>query len=117
MARFFFVAGACGAGLAVILGALGAHWLKLERPDTWATAVWYHMSHALALLVLAWAWTQWGGPWLQAGGLLMIAGIVLFSGSMYVYELTNISAFGAVTPIGGLCLITGWVCVVLAAVR
>ena len=117
MARFFFVAGALSAGLAVLLGAFGAHWLNLARPETWTTAAGYQMSHAVALLVLAWASAQWGGPWIRAAGTLFIAGIVLFSGSLYALALTDISALGAVTPVGGLCFIAGWGCLVAAAVR
>ena len=116
MDRFFFASGACLAGLAVLLGAFGAHWLSLEQPEAWTTAVWYQMSHALALMVLAWAWTRWGGRVMQVAGLLFIAGIVLFSGSLYVLSLTQISAVGAVTPLGGLCFMAAWACVVVAVI-
>ena len=117
MPRFFFAAGALSAGLAVLLGAFGAHWLDLTHPETWTTAAGYQMSHAVALLVLAWAWTRWGGPWIRAAGMLFIAGMVLFSGSLYMLALTNITAVGVITPVGGLCLMAGWGCLVAAAVR
>ena len=117
MERFFFITGACSAGLAVLLGAFGAHWLNLQRPEIWTTAAGYQMSHAVALMVLAWAWTQWGGAWMQTGGILLVAGIVLFSGSLYALSLTGIQALGAVTPIGGLCFLGGWTCLVVAALN
>lgn len=116
MERFFFIAGACFAGLAVLMGAFGAHWLNLHRPEVWTMAVWYQMSHAMALMVLAWAWTKWGGRVMQLAGILFIAGILLFSGSLYVLSLTQISAVGAITPVGGLCFMAAWACVVIAAI-
>lgn len=95
--------------LAVGLGAFGAHGLNdllLEngRLDTWETAALYHLVHAVVILALA-TRTKWApGPWLA-----MAAGILIFSGSLYVLSLTNIGWLGAITPIGGLSLIVGWV--------
>ena len=108
MERYFFVAGALSAGLSVLLGAFGAHWLELKRPPVWQTAVLYQMLHSMALLALAWAWTQWPGVWLQAAGWLMLAGILLFSGSLYTLALTGVRWLGMITPIGGLCFLAGW---------
>lgn len=105
---------AAGLGfLAVGLGAFGAHALKgaLQTNDTtevWKTAVLYHFVHALALLVLA---VLPGASRAAAG--LFLAGIVLFSGSLYLLALTNIKWLGAVTPLGGLCFLAGWLALIL----
>ncbi len=100
--------------LAVALGAFGAHWLKpmLESHgmiDVWNKAVLYHFIHAIALLVLALYGTANRGPWW-----LLFAGIILFSGSLYVMGLTNLRWLGAITPLGGLCFLAGWAWLVFA---
>ena len=94
--------------LAVALGAFGAHGLEKMlvangTDDTWSTAVLYHLIHGIALVVLA---VQPASLRLASG--LFTAGIVLFSGSLYVYALTKIGWLVAVTPVGGLCLLAGW---------
>jgi uncharacterized membrane protein YgdD (TMEM256/DUF423 family) len=99
--------------LAVALGAFGAHALKetLQINGTtsvWETAVLYHFIHAVVLLVLA---TQPGAS--RATSNLFVAGIVLFSGSLYVLALTNVRWLGAITPLGGLCFLAGWLCLVV----
>lgn len=104
---FRIAAGICFLGVA--LGAFGAHALKgtLAANDTaevWKTAVLYHFIHALALLVLA-ALPATN----RAAAGLFIAGIVIFSGSLYLLALTNIRWLGAITPLGGLCFLAGWV--------
>jgi uncharacterized membrane protein YgdD (TMEM256/DUF423 family) len=118
MSRFFLSAGCISAGLAVILGAFGAHSLK-ERlgPQMLAvfeTGVRYQMYHALALLALGLVGMRIGPgsarslrP-LTLAGQLFIAGTVLFSGSLYLLTLTGARWLGAVTPFGGLSLIAGW---------
>jgi len=100
--------------LAVALGAFGAHWLKptLEAnglTDVWNKAVLYHFIHAIALFVLALFGTANRGAWW-----LLFAGILIFSGSLYVMALMNARWLGAVTPIGGLCFLTGWAWLVIA---
>jgi uncharacterized membrane protein YgdD (TMEM256/DUF423 family) len=111
------ILGAC----AVALGAFGAHGLKTRvGPDMLAvfeTAVRYHLTHALALLAVAWASERWPGGASTAAGWLFAAGIVIFSGSLYVMVLTGARWLGAVTPIGGLALIAGWCVLALAALR
>jgi uncharacterized membrane protein YgdD (TMEM256/DUF423 family) len=103
--------------LAVALGAFGAHSLRttLETRgmlDVWNKAVFYHFIHALALLALALYGTiNRGVCW------LLIAGILLFSGSLYLLALTNLRWLGAVTPVGGLCFLTGWAWLVFAPPR
>jgi uncharacterized membrane protein YgdD (TMEM256/DUF423 family) len=99
--------------LAVALGAFGAHALKgtltaNAMTDVWNKAVLYHFVHALALLVLA------ALPAVsRASSTLFVAGIVLFSGSLYLLALTNVKWLGAITPLGGLCFLAGWVCLVV----
>jgi uncharacterized membrane protein YgdD (TMEM256/DUF423 family) len=105
---FFLRTAAVLAFLAVALGAFGAHALEefLEntgRVETWQTAVFYHLTHSLALFWVAGQRTrdvvpQWA----------FVAGIVIFGGSLYVLCLTGITVFGAITPIGGLSLLAGW---------
>lgn len=100
---------ACLAGfLAVALGAFGAHGLKatLDHNGTlanWQTAALYHLVHAVVLLVLAQRPTVARLPFVLFG-----AGILIFSGSLYTLAVTNLKILGAITPIGGLCLLAGW---------
>jgi uncharacterized membrane protein YgdD (TMEM256/DUF423 family) len=94
--------------LAVALGAFGAHAFKprlelLGTVATWQTAALYHLVHAVALLALA-----LGPPVHRWVAPLFAAGIVIFSGSLYVLAMTNIKVLGAITPLGGLCLLAGW---------
>lgn len=111
--RLFFIAGAFLAGLAVALGAFGAHTLESRvtppRLDVFETGVRYHMYHALALLAVAWAWTQWPVWQVTWSGYLFMTGIVVFSGSLYLLVLTDTPWLGAVTPLGGLAFISGWI--------
>jgi len=112
MARHFFVFGALLAGLAVAAGAFGAHALQqrlsAERLSTYEIAVRYQFYHALALLVLAWAIERWPAAGLQLGGWLMLAGVLVFAGTLYALALGGPGWLGAVTPIGGASLIAGW---------
>jgi uncharacterized membrane protein YgdD (TMEM256/DUF423 family) len=99
------------AAAGVILGALGAHGAVhtrlLDRGTlgTWETAVFYHLIHALALWVLA-GRTSGRTP---VAGWCFLAGIALFSGSLYVLSLMRLPALGPITPLGGVALIAGWV--------
>ncbi|MEY2585979.1 MAG: hypothetical protein QOD80_2005 [Verrucomicrobiota bacterium] len=100
--------------LAVALGAFGAHALKaaLESSgmlDVWNKAVLYHFLHAIALLALALY-----GAGNRATYFLLLAGILLFSGSLYAMALTNVRWLGAITPLGGLCFLAGWAWLVIA---
>lgn len=121
-AKALLLAGAINAGLCVLLGAFGAHALQsrlsTELAGIWGTAVQYHFYHALGLLligVLALHWPASG--LLRASGWLMLAGIIIFSGSLYCLALTNIRWLGAITPLGGTALIAAWVLLCLAIVR
>lgn len=112
MARFFVIAGALAAAVGVALGAFGAHGLEGRvtpaRLETFKTGVLYHLLHALALVAAGWAASVWTGGAVQAAGYCFLAGIVLFSGSLYLLVLTNTPWLGAITPLGGVAFILGW---------
>ena len=121
MERFFVIAGSVLALLGVGLGAFGAHALqaRLEPADldTFEVAVRYQMYHALALLFLGLAVTRWPGGLAAWAGWAFLAGTLVFSGSLYALVLTGIRGLGAVTPIGGVALLTGWILTVLHVAR
>ncbi len=104
--------------LAVALGAFGAHALKDVLSDygkdVYQKAVFYHFIHALGLIVVAWLSTVSQDPKINLAGLCMLAGIIIFSGSLYVLALTNMKWLGAFTPIGGLCFLAAWVLLFLS---
>ena len=112
MAAGWFATGSILCGLGVILGAFGAHGLR-ERltPEmlvVFETGVRYHLIHGLGLLAIAWAASRWPDTYVNIAGYLFVAGILIFSGSLYVLAITGIRWLGAITPIGGVCLIIGW---------
>jgi uncharacterized membrane protein YgdD (TMEM256/DUF423 family) len=122
MAKGFFVAAAILAFLAVAGGAFGAHGLKSrvssDMIDTFQTGIQYQFYHALGLLVVAVMMHLFSpGTMLKLSGFLFIGGIVVFSGSLYVLVLTGIKWLGAITPIGGLAFLAGWVCLTLSGLR
>ncbi len=112
MARTFLVLGAVLAGLAVALGAFAAHGLASrvtpERLQTFETGVRYQMYHALALLLIGWLLHRLGMPGLSVAGWCFLAGIVLFSGSLYVLVLSDTSWPGMLAPLGGTAFLLGW---------
>jgi len=114
----FPLLGAVFAGLAVAAGAFAAHALKgVLVPDLLAafeTGVRYQVYHALALLLIGWIDDHGETAWARRAGWLFVAGIVLFSGSLYVLSLSGIRWVGAVTPLGGLALTGGWICLAVA---
>jgi uncharacterized membrane protein YgdD (TMEM256/DUF423 family) len=105
--------------LGVALGAFGAHALKTRvSPDLLAvfeTGVRYQMYHVFALLAAAWAWARWPSRKFAIAGGLFIAGIVIFSGSLYLLALTGVRWLGAITPLGGLAFLAGWLCLAWGA--
>jgi uncharacterized membrane protein YgdD (TMEM256/DUF423 family) len=117
----WFAVGAFAGMLGVALGAFGAHGLRSrvtpEMLAVFETGARYQMYHAIALLAVGWAAARWTSPWVNAAGALFAAGILLFSGSLYLLALTGTRGWGAVTPVGGLAFILGWACLGLAAVR
>lgn len=121
MDRTFALAGSLSAFLAVAAGAFGAHALRARlSPDLLAvfeTGARYQMYHALGILMVAWAVTRWPGVPVRAAGWLFIAGTVLFSGSLYLLALTGARWLGAVTPLGGLLFLGGWLGLALGIAR
>ena len=121
MQPFFFAFGCGFALIAVVTGAFAAHTLKSRlSPDmfqVFEVAVRYQMYHALGLIAVAWASTQWSSQLITASGWLFVAGIVIFSGSLYILSLTGVRWLGAITPIGGVAFIIGWGCLLWAAIR
>lgn len=119
MDRTFVALAALFAALAVAAGAFGAHGLKgrlaPEMLEIFETAARYQMYHALGLLLVSVAVVRW--PATAFAGWCMVAGIVVFCGSLYVLSLTGVRWLGAITPIGGLAFIVGWLALALAAVR
>ena len=121
MDRVFFALGALAAFVGVALGAFAAHGLK-SRLDasllaTFEIGVRYQMYHALALLGVAWACTRWPGTVTNTAGWLFVAGILVFSGSLYLLALTGVRWLGAITPLGGLAFLGGWICLAWAALK
>ena len=126
MERTFFVIGGALGALGVALGAFGAHGLRarlsalpdaVDRLRWWETAAHYHLIHALALCVAAYLAGRAQGAAATTAGWCFTGGIALFSGSLYAMTLTGVRALGAVTPIGGLLFIAGWVAVAVAGWR
>ena len=112
-ARLARVLGALLALAAVALGAFGAHALKARlAPDmaaVWQTAVQYHGWHALALLAVGLVLIQRpDAAAVAVAGWLFVAGVALFSGSLYLLALTDTRALGAITPVGGAAFLAGW---------
>ena len=114
--KVFIILGAINALLAVGLGAFGAHGLEGKIPDkylqVWHTGVQYHMYHALGLFVVAFLADKLSGI-----GSVTTAGWLMFSGSLYILSVTQISILGAITPLGGVAFIISWIMIVVAAVK
>jgi uncharacterized membrane protein YgdD (TMEM256/DUF423 family) len=120
--RVFLILSGLSGALAVALGAFAAHGLRgrlaPEALATWETGVRYLMYHALALVGVAWATARGPGMRLPVvAGWLMIAGMVLFSGSLTLLALSGIGWLGAVAPLGGVAFILGWLSLAWAAWR
>lgn len=120
--KVFIVIGAINAFLAVAFGAFGAHGLadKLEPKylEIWKTGVTYQMFHATGIMIAGillgkvaasslFSWSGW----------LMLIGIILFSGSLYVLSVTKISVLGAITPLGGVSFLAAWILIIIGAVK
>lgn len=121
---FFIIAGAVNAAIAVAFGAFGAHALKDRLTEhylaIWETAVQYQMFHAIGLILIGIVMnSSILGPSTQLSwaGYLILAGIIIFSGSLYVLSLSGIGILGAITPIGGVAFITGWIMLIIAVVK
>lgn len=121
MARIFWILGCVFALLAVAAGAFGAHALRARLPPdllmVFETGVRYQMYHALGLLAVAWAAMHWSGTAVAAAGWLFIAGIMIFSGSLYLLSLSGMRWLGAITPLGGAAFLAGWLLLAWAGWR
>ncbi|WP_254563947.1 DUF423 domain-containing protein [Oscillatoria sp. HE19RPO] len=120
MAQLFMVTASILAGLSVAAGAFASHALKPQLSERameiFETGARYQMYHALALLFVGWTVSQTEIPsiWLRVAGFAFIAGVLLFSGSLYTLSLSGIKGFGAITPIGGAAFLLGWGCLAVA---
>ena len=119
--RMWIVLGAVNAFLSVAAGAFGAHALKARLSadllTIFETGARYHMYHALGLIAVGLVAQARPSPLLPASGWAMLAGIALFSGSLYALALSGVRALGAITPLGGLGFLVGWVLLALGAWR
>jgi len=117
----FVSLGAWFAFVGVALGAFGAHALKDQISpaalEIWHTGVLYHLFHALALILVGVISPHVDSKLIQTSGKLFAAGIVIFGGSLYGLALTNVTVkwLGAITPLGGVCFLTGWACLALGS--
>ena len=118
MERWFGVLGAVFGALGVGLGAFGAHGLKDRVEESsiavWQTAASYQMWHALALLAVAWVISESSSTAARVSGIGFTLGILIFSGSLYVLVLSGQKWLGAITPLGGLAFIVGWISLAVA---
>ena len=112
--KLWIALGAICCALGVAIGAFGAHGLKSRiSPDMLAVfeiGVRYQMYHALGLFAVAFTATRFSHPCISWAGWLFVVGILIFSGSLYALSLSGIRVLGAITPIGGVCFIAGWIC-------
>lgn len=114
MAKRHLILGAIFSGLAVAIGAFGAHSLKnlLTQnlaTETFDTGVQYHMFHALGILVIGVLMMHRPHPLLKLASYFFVAGIIAFSGSLYAYSITDIRYFAMIPPIGGFSFLGGWI--------
>ncbi|MAL00577.1 MAG: hypothetical protein CL536_00230 [Alcaligenaceae bacterium] len=119
--RQLVIVGALMMLIGVGAGAFGAHGLKrvlsADMLAIWQTAVLYQLIHALGLLLIAALSSRIAGPLPGWSGLLMLAGIILFSGSLYILALSGVKWLGAITPLGGVAFIVAWALLMFAAWR
>lgn len=120
--KIFIILGAINAFLSVALGAFGAHGLegKLEPKyiNIWEKAVKYQMFHSTGLFIVGILLGKFpNSSLLNWSGWLMLIGIILFAGSLYVLAVTQVSVLGAITPLGGVSFLAAWALIVVAAVK
>jgi uncharacterized membrane protein YgdD (TMEM256/DUF423 family) len=115
------LAGATFMAVGVMLGAFGAHALKKvlspEMLAIYKTGVEYQFYHALGLLAIGVIGFHIESKWLRWSGILLIVGIVIFSGSLFALSISGIKILGAITPIGGLSFAAGWICLAVGIVQ
>lgn len=120
MIKIFIGLGSIIAFLGVALGAFGAHSLNLSGKwkDVYETGVQYHLIHALGLIFIGMLADKFsGGMLFHWSGWLMVLGIVLFSGSLYMLSITEVGVLGAITPIGGVAFLLGWLLLIIAVFK
>jgi uncharacterized membrane protein YgdD (TMEM256/DUF423 family) len=128
MYKMFLVCGSILSALAVILGAFGAHALKsklsVENIATFETGVKYQMYHSFALILIFLLSSKINSPLLNYAGVLFLIGIIFFSGSIYLLSCREVFGIeewkrflGPITPLGGLCFISGWICVIISSIK
>mgnify|MGYP001797187987 CR=1 FL=1 len=123
MEKTFVIFSALLMFIGVGAGAFGAHGLSSyfeqypNLKETYETAVRYHLIHGVALLGVAWAASQWPGGLTTWAGYLLLFGVGIFSGCLYLLVASRTSGLGAITPIGGVAFLAGWACLLLAAWR
>ncbi|PTB84678.1 DUF423 domain-containing protein [Pseudidiomarina aestuarii] len=120
--KLFAMLGAITMALGVILGAFGSHGLKnrlsADMLAVYQTGVEYQIYHALGLLLVAALMVPYpNATGLRTGGWILLAGIILFSGSLYLLALTGWRFFGPITPVGGVCFIVGWLWIFWAMLK
>ncbi len=118
MAKLFLLAGSILGGLSVAIGAFGAHALKTileanNRLETFETGVKYQFYHALALIALGLLMHRFDHKLFTWSGYGFIAGTILFSGSLYLLSLSGVTKWGAVTPLGGVAYLVGWITLII----
>ena len=115
------LAGAVLMALCVLLGAFGAHALKKslspEMLAVYKTGIEYQFYHSIGLLLIGMIGFHVKSKWLNWSGILLLVGIILFSGSLYVLSITGVKALGAITPIGGLSFVAGWICLAVGVLK
>jgi uncharacterized membrane protein YgdD (TMEM256/DUF423 family) len=122
--RIFIAIGALSGCLAVAAGAFGAHALRArlaaDMLDVFQTGVTYQMYHALALVgvgILLARFSSDGSSWLSVSGWMFVAGSILFSGSLYALALSGTTWLGAITPLGGVAFLVGWLALAIGVLR
>lgn len=122
MIKFSLIIGAVFAALSVMIGAFGAHSLESVltqngRTDTFETAVKYQIFHSIAIIITGLLIDRFSQNLFNWSVYLFVAGILIFSGSLYILSITNIKWFGAITPIGGLAFIAGWITMIFGIIK
>ncbi|WP_211746787.1 DUF423 domain-containing protein [Paenibacillus sp. Marseille-Q4541] len=122
MARKWIGIGAIFSMLSVMIGAFGAHMLEPiigeDKISVYETGVQYHMIHALGLILIGVIAKLFGESKLLVwAARLLFIGIILFSGSLYALSVSGLGPLGAITPLGGVCFIAGWICLVVSALK
>lgn len=122
MLKLFLLLGSINMFLAVGLGAFGAHGLQSRLSERmfeiYQTGVQYHMIHAIGILIIAIVADRIGNPAILSwAGWAFILGIIFFSGSLYILSISGVKVLGAITPIGGVLFMVGWILLAISAVR